>query len=275
MSLLQFVLLVLAVWAALSVAMAGAWVLWRRTGNAGWVDTVWTFALGADGLVGALLPVPGADGFTARQGVVAALVALWALRLGLHIARRSRGIADDPRYAKMAAEWGREAPRRMFRLLELQALVSVPLGVAVVLAAWNPLPGLRAQDVLGLAVLAVAIAGEALADRQLRGFAADPRNRGAVCDVGLWSWSRHPNYFFQWLGWVAYPLLAIDLSGAYPWGWPALAAPLCMYWLLTRVSGIPPLEEHMLETRGDAFRAYQARTNVFFPAPPKRERKTA
>ena len=90
-----------------------------------------------------------------------------------------------------------------------------------------------------------------------------------ICDVGLWGWSRHPNYFFEWFGWLAYPLLAIDLGGAYPWGFVALAGPVCMYWLLVHVSGIPPLEAHMLERRRDEFRAYQARTNAFFPAPPR------
>jgi steroid 5-alpha reductase family enzyme len=102
--------------------------------------------------------------------------------------------------------------------------------------------------------------------------AALPRRSGqpqSDCDVGLWGWSRHPNYFFEWLGWLAYPLLAIDLSGAYLWGWAALLGPACMYWLLVHVSGIPPLEAHMLERRRDEFRAHQARTNAFFPAPPR------
>jgi hypothetical protein len=92
---------------------------------------------------------------------------------------------------------------------------------------------------------------------------------GKVCDAGLWGWSRHPNYFFEWFGWLAYPLLAIDFSGVYPWGFAALLGPACMYWLLVYVSGIPPLEAHMLERRRDEFRAYQARTSAFFPVPPR------
>ena len=108
-----------------------------------------------------------------------------------------------------------------------------------------------------------------LFDEQLRRFRDDPANKGKICDAGLWKWSRHPNYFFEWLGWLAYPVLAIDLGGHDPWGYVALAAPLCMYWLLVYVSGIPPLEEHMLAKRGDAFRKYQMTTNVFFPGPPK------
>ena len=104
--------------------------------------------------------------------------------------------------------------------------------------------------------------------------ARDPGNRNRICDVGLWGWSRHPNYFFEWFGWLAYPLLAIDSGGGYPWGWAALAGPACMYWLLVHVSGIPPLEAHMLEYRRDEFRAYQARTNAFFPAPPRASKRS-
>jgi steroid 5-alpha reductase family enzyme len=108
-----------------------------------------------------------------------------------------------------------------------------------------------------------------VADRQLKAFVADPKNKGKVADTGLWSYSRHPNYFFEWLGWFAYVLIALDVFGAYGW-WPlALLAPAMMYWLLVHASGIPPLEEHMLRSRGEAFRAYQARVNAFFPGPRK------
>jgi steroid 5-alpha reductase family enzyme len=101
----------------------------------------------------------------------------------------------------------------------------------------------------------------------LRRFRAEPANRGHICDSGLWSWSRHPNYFFEWVGWLAYPLIAIGPT--YSWGWLALAGPACMYWLLVYVSGIPPLEEHMQEVRAEAFREYRARTSKFFPSPPR------
>ncbi len=265
MTVSAFLLTVACVALALGAGMTAAWLAWRRTGNSGWVDTVWTFSVGAVGLAGALLPPTGAAALESRRAMVGAFAVIWALRLGLHIARRTRGITDDPRYARLAEGWGADAPRQMFVLLQKQALVSIPLGTAMVLAAANPEPGLRLQDWLAVAVMAVAIVGEATADRQLRRFAVDPANRGKVCNLGLWRWSRHPNYFFEWFGWLAYPLLAI---GAWEWGWVALAAPACMYWLLVYVSGVPPLEEHMVDTRGDAYRDYQARTSAFFPLPP-------
>lgn len=259
---------------ALSAIMAGAWVVQQRTGNSGWVDTIWTFGLGLVVIVAALASLGSTDA-GARQFVVAGLIAVWSLRLGIHIAGRSAGITDDPRYAELIRGWGADARRQMFWLLQKQALVTIPLAASGLLAAHNPAVDVRLQDWLGVAVLLLAIAGEALADHQLRRFRAEPANRGRVCDVGLWAWSRHPNYFFEWLGWVSYPLIAVDLAGGYPMGWLAITGPVCMYWLLRHVSGVPPLEEHMLRSRGDAYRRYQERTAVFFPARPRSPRTGA
>lgn len=266
MTMMSFIVALLAIAIALCAIMAGAWAVQQRTGNSGWVDTIWTFGLGVVGFVSALAPF---HAIGPRQIIAALMIALWAGRLGLHIAQRSRGITDDPRYAEMAREWGSDAPRQMFWLLQKQAWVTIPLALAVFLAAHNPAFVFRMQDYLAIIVMAIAILGEGLADRQLRAFKADPANKGRVCDAGLWAWSRHPNYFFECLGWLAYPLLAIDLAGSYGWGWLTLLAPACMFWLLVYVSGIPPLEAHMLRSRGPAFRDYQARTSAFLPLPPK------
>ena len=273
MSAYQFAIVFIAVSAALSAVMSGAWLAWRGTKNSGWVDAIWTFGLGAIGVVAALTPFLLFAELTARQAILAVLIALWSARLGLHIAQRTAGVTDDPRYARLLRDWGVNAPKQMFWLLQKQALVSIPLALAMALAAFNPLPGLRLQDWLGVLVLLIGIGGEAISDFQLRRFCADPANQNHICSAGLWGWSRHPNYFFEWFGWLAYPLFAIDFGGGhawpYPWGFAALAGPLCMYLLLVHVSGIPPLEAHMLERRHDEFRAYQARTNAFFPAPPR------
>src|SRR3569623_1002032 len=172
---------------ALSLAdlMAFAWVVQQRTGNSGWVDTIWTFAIGLVGASSALWPLAG-EGPNARQWLVAGLVAVWSLRLGIHIAIRTAGISDDPRYAAFAAEWGLNAPRRMFIFLQNQALGAVPLVFAIFVAAHVPEPTLRAQDFLGAAILLIGIQGEAVSDAQLLRFRQDPSNKGKVCDVGLW-----------------------------------------------------------------------------------------
>jgi steroid 5-alpha reductase family enzyme len=267
MSLLQLAIFAAVMGAALSAVMAVAWRVQELSGNTGWIDVFWTFGLGAVSLLASLVPAGGGPWPHARQILVAALVALWSLRLGWHILMRTRAVGDDPRYRQLLAQWGVGAARRMFWQLQSQAAVSLVLALSIVLAARNPHPGLRIQDLLGMAMLIGGIVGEAVADHQLRRFKANPASRTSVCDTGLWRWSRHPNYFFEWLCWLAYPLIAIDLSGYSPHGWLAVAAPACMYWVLVYVSGLPPLEQHMLRTRGEAFRAYRARTRAFFPIP--------
>ncbi len=252
---------ILAIAAALSAIMTGAWLIQRATGNSGWVDTAWTFGLGLVG-IGAALFLPPHD-FPPRELAVAFLIALWAARLGVHIAARTAKITDDPRYAKLAEGWGEDAPRRMFFFLQQQAFGSVPLALAVYLAAKNPTPMMRWQDYLGFAIVLVAIVGEAIADWQLRQFQKNPANRGRILDSGLWAFSRHPNYFFQWFGWLAWPAIAIGVG--YPFGWLALIGPAVMYWVLRYATGVPHLEAHMERTRGAAFDEYRRRTNVFFP----------
>jgi steroid 5-alpha reductase family enzyme len=250
--------------AGMSVIMAVAWLIERRTGNSGWIDVTWTFGVGGTALAAALLPF-GAGPWE-RRLLVAAMALAWALRLGLHIASRTRGITDDARYAKLRQDWGADASRQMFRFLQIQAAASVPLAMGVVLAAHRPGP-LGWQDALGLFVFAGGWAGGTIADRQLAAFVADKDRTKPVCDVGLWRYSRHPNYFFECVLWASYAVMALALTG-HPFGWFALAAPAFMTLLLTRISGIPPLEEHMLRKHGAAFAAYQARTSAFIPWPP-------
>ena len=118
-------------------------------------------------------------------------------------------------------------------------------------------------DAAGLAVFAVSMVGESIADRQLARFRADAANRGQVCEAGLWRYSRHPNYFFEWLHWWAYVLFGY---GSPSW-WVTLAGVVLMYLFLTRVTGIPHTERQALASRGDAYRRYQQQTSAFFPLP--------
>ncbi len=254
--------------ACLSLTMAGAWLVALRTGRSGWIDAIWSFATGAFGAAAALWPFAGNE-ITPRQILVALLALVWSLRLGIHIATRTARSGNDPRYKQLREEWGNAFRIRLFWFLQIQALAALVLALSIMIAAHNPAPGLKILDLLGVAILIVAVVGEAIADRQLSGFRSEPGNKGKVCDVGLWGMSRHPNYFFEWLGWSAYAVIAIDLAGPYAWGWLALAGPLLMYWLLVHASGIPPLEAHMMRSRGNAFRKYQQRVNAFWPGPQK------
>jgi steroid 5-alpha reductase family enzyme len=197
------------------------------------------------------------------------MATVWALRLGLHIAERTIGGREDVRYARLREQWGQTYPARMFGFLMIQAAAAWVLGLAMLVAARNPSPGLGWGDAIGVLLLAVAVIGEGVADWQMRRFRRDPRNKGRVLQDGLWAWSRHPNYFFQFLGWLAYPIIALVPPDSPFVGVVATAAPALMYWLLAYVSGVPPLEREMLASRGAAWRAYQARTSAFFPLPPR------
>jgi steroid 5-alpha reductase family enzyme len=242
---------------AMALVMGFAWVWQRRTGNAGWVDVFWTFGLGAAGVAVALSAGRGPRGV-----VVAVLVAVWASRLGLYLVARTRRGPEDARYARFRRDWGDRFESRLFAFLLIQAAAAALLLPPVALAASSPRPP-GWPDAAAVAILVVAVTGEHLSDRQMHAFRGVPENHGKVCDFGLWGLSRHPNYFFEWLHWLAYPVLAI---GA-PWGWVALIGPAFMYVLLVHVSGIPPLEAQMLRSRGEAYRRYQARVSAFIPWP--------
>ena len=259
--------LFLAVAALLSLAMGAAWLAVARGAKSGWVDAVWSFLMGAAGVAAALAPVQGWEGDPLRRAVVATLAGIWSLRLGLHIVARTTGGGEDPRYAALKEEWGEIWKARMFGFLQIQAAAAFLLATTIFLAARNPATGLQWSDLAGMALLAAAVAGEGLADARLARFRRDPANKGKVCDAGLWSVSRHPNYFFQWLGWAGYAVVAIGPVGAWSWGWAALAGPAFMYWLLTRASGIPPLEAYMMRSRGQAYADYRSRVNAFWPGP--------
>jgi steroid 5-alpha reductase family enzyme len=243
----------------LALAMALAWGVRMRSGQSGWIDAIWSGATGLAGIVVALAAAPGG-----RPWLAALLMLVWGGRLAVHIAGRTRGAGDDPRYAEFEREWGADFKRRLFLFLQIQAVASWPLVGAVALAARSGRPFPDALDLVGVVVAAAALAGEAVADAQLTRFRRSS-GRGAICEAGLWRYSRHPNYAFEALFWCAWPLIAFD-----PRWTPsllALAAPLFMYGLLNYVSGVPPLEKHMRASRGAAFDAYARRVNRFFPGP--------
>jgi len=259
--------LLLTVLAFMTLVMATAWVTVKLTRNGGWTDVFWSFGTGLSGVVCALHPIQGLHS-DARQIAVAVLVGAWSLRLGSYLAVRVSQGPEDVRYTRFRQTWGQAFDRRLAQLALVQAPAAALLCLGIRLAAAKPSAELGIAEILALAIFCVAILGEGLADLQMKRFKADPANHGKVADTGLWGWTRHPNYFFEWLVWLTYPVIAVQASG-YPQGWLALAGPAFMYFVLTRTTGVPPLEQAMLASRGDAYRAYQARVPTFFPRPPK------
>jgi steroid 5-alpha reductase family enzyme len=273
----ELVLLILGLLAALVGVMAVAWIVQRAARDTGWVDVFWTLGSGAACVAAALWPLPSDQALPERRWLVAALAGVWSLRLGLYIAVRvGRAAEEDSRYRALRETWGAAYQRRLLPFVLVQAPVGAVLALAAALAARAPGSELGLRDMAALAIGILAIAGESLADAQMSRFRKDPANHGRIMDEGLWGLSRHPNYFFEWITWWAYPVLALDPSR--PVTWLSLGAPLVMFLILRFVTGVPPLERSMLARRGRAFAEYQSRVNAFVPGPPRRpapESKTA
>ena len=234
-------------------------------GDGGWTDVVWTLSVGLIGAGAALWPAP--EGAPARQGLAALLIGVWALRLSGYLAvRTARASAPDPRYEGVKKDWGGWG-FKAWAFLMVQAATVVVLVVSIRAAATRPEPGLDWRDGLAVLVVVVAVAGEAVADHQMAAFRRNPANRGRVADTGLWAWSRHPNYFFEWMVWLAWPVMA--LAPVHAASWVTLPAPILMWWLLNHGSGVPRLEALWLNTRLEAYRDYQDRVSRFLPLPPR------
>ena len=256
---LWIVLVALAV--GLALWMTIAWAVVVRSGRSGFADTFWSSGVGIAGLAAALVPLDD-TGFSLHRLVVAVLVGFWALRLATHILRRTLGGGDDPRYAELKRQWGDAYRQQLLVFLLIQAGAGFVLAASVLVVA-NAAPQSAWLDVLAAAVSVAGLWGEAISDRQLRQFASDPANKGKVSDAGLWGLSRHPNYVFAWLFWLGIAVFGLVLPPAV--SWLGLAAPVMMYVLLRHVSGVPPLEAHMLRSRGEAFRRYAERVPAFWP----------
>ena len=256
-------LLLLFALAAACAAFALLYLVARRLDNYGIVDVAW--ALGFAPL--AAFYGHFAGGAFPRRVLVTVMGVLWSLRLGGYLARRVLGHlhTEDGRYQQLRREWAANFGPKMFRFFQFQALVLVALSVPFLLAAQNPAPALHPLEYAAAALWLLALLSEAVADTQLARFTRDPANRGRVCTTGLWGWSRHPNYFFEWLVWVAFALLALTA----PAGWVALYAPALMLFFLLKVTGVKYTEDQLLRSKGEAYRAYQARTSAFVPRPPR------
>ncbi len=251
--------LILLATLGLAVAFALVFLLARRIDNYGIVDVAWSYAFAGLAAFYAL----AAGGWPVRRALIAALACIWSLRLGTHLAVRVFGHhpVEDGRYLVLRQRWAGNLTWEMFKFFQFQALSVVVLGAAFLCASINPAPQLSAWEIAGAILWLIALTGEALADWQLAAFKRHPANRGKVCDVGLWRYSRHPNYFFEWLVWVAFFVFALGSL----WGWVAIIGPASILWLLLRVTGIPMNEEQNLRSRGDAYRRYQATTSRFVP----------
>ncbi len=246
--------------------MTNTYFVGRHIDNFSVVDPIWSLGFTPIVILYSVL----APGDPVRRFAVFLLVALWSLRLGSHLfARWQKHLPhEDVRYARLREEWGPRTGRRMFGFYQLQGFLQVVLALPFLLACLDPKRGtgplgLGPFQWAGVVLVLGGIVGESIADRQLARFRADPARRGQVCRDGLWSLSRHPNYFFEWLVWVGFATFALPS----PFGWVGLLSPVAMWHFLVNVTGIPMTEELSVKSKGDAYREYQRTTNAFFPWP--------
>jgi steroid 5-alpha reductase family enzyme len=237
------------------------WLVSVKIKNYGLLDVAWSYGVA---LLAPLYAWMG-DGWPLRKWLGLALGAAWSLRLGTYILVRviKHHPAEDERYQTLRARW--PGPGMFLCFFQLQAVLVVIFALPFLILSFHTRPEVGLLECLGWALAVISLIGESLADAQLKRFKQLPSNRGKVCAVGLWRYSRHPNYFFEALIQVAFCLMAWSA----PYGWVTLLNPLLMLYFLLRVTGIPLTEEHALRSKGEAYRQYQRTTNALIPWPPK------
>ena len=255
--------LMLIGWLIMAIVMTLLWFWQKRKSNAGIVDVAWSF--GTAGICA--LFAYGASGDVSRRILIATLAGIWGLRLGFHLLHRVTTETEDGRYASLRSRWGDKAQPYFFIFFQVQAawtlLFAFPLLIAANNAAMFPIW----SDFVGIGIWIISVTGESIADMQLARFRSNPSNKGQVCQVGLWAYSRHPNYFFEWIHWFAYIFLGLYA----PYAWLTLFGPIVMLLFLFKVTGIPYTEMRALQTRGEKYREYQRTTSVFILWPRKQK----
>jgi steroid 5-alpha reductase family enzyme len=245
------------------IFFASVWLFSYRINNAGFVDVAWAFAFSLVAVLALLLARPP----TVPGALLAGMIMLWSVRLGGHLLHRVAGHhpIEDGRYQTLRQAFPKNTWLMFFGFFQAQAILVLILAYPLLLVVTTGPTKLHPLHLLGFVLWLIAWVGESLADRQLAAFRANPANRAKTCRSGLWAWSRHPNYFFEWLVWVAWFLYALPS----PLGWLAITGPILMLIFLFRVTGIPATEAQSLRSRGADYRNYQLTTSAFFPWPPK------
>ncbi|MCB1142832.1 MAG: DUF1295 domain-containing protein [Leptospiraceae bacterium] len=247
-------------WFAVALFMTILWYIGKKIQNYAIVDVGWTIALV---ILSSIYSILG-DGWLPRRILIGGMVGFWGLRLGgyLLFTRILGGHGEDQRYVAFRKDYGDKVDQKFFtNIFQFQGLLDLVLAIPFLLIAMNPIPEFTYYDFIGLGIFLIAIIGEGIADNQLHTFKKKPENKGKNCEVGLWYYSRHPNYFFEWLTWISYGVISLGSE----YGYLGFLSAILMYIFLTKFTGVPMTEKYALEKRGDVYREYQKSTSPFIP----------
>ncbi|MBB2144019.1 DUF1295 domain-containing protein [Pedobacter sp. LMG 31464] len=244
---------------ACCIIMFLVWLWAKKIENAGVVDVFWALNFPVITVITFFL----SEGFGTRKLLICGMFLIAELRLGIHLWRRVIGHLNEEegRYEQLRKEWGKDANRNLLFFFQFQAISNVILAFPFFIISANKSTAISILEYIGLAIWIISFFGEMIADNQLAAFKKDKNNKGKVCDRGLWYYSRHPNYFFEWLTWMAYFVFAL----ATPWGILAIISPAIILYLLLKVTGVPNNEEQNLRSKPLAYKKYQETTSAFFP----------
>lgn len=232
------------------------WLFCVQKRNAGIVDLGW----GVGFILTMLSFFALGDGSLSKTLVLLIMVAVWGGRLTWFLFRRFDIDKEDPRYAHMRLKWGEEHSDFKFLILFVfQGVLITVLSLPFLLVSCCPEELWTGWEILGIFVWALGVLGEHFADEQKLKF-KESGGQG-ICKIGLWRFSRHPNYFFDWVVWLGFAFYAFPA----PFGILGFISPALMYYLLRYVSGVPLAESLHLEKQGDSYREYQNTTSEFFP----------
>ncbi|MCU4419351.1 DUF1295 domain-containing protein [Acinetobacter bereziniae] len=248
------------------VIMLLCWLIVSYNNRAGLVDVAWSFCIALNVMLAGFLLDTAPLSVRIFIGLSSSI---WFLRLTWHLFRRYwHETEEDRRYANMRRAMGQ------FKHLGFLAFFMFQAGLALLFSypmlsllsspktQWNE--WIYWAQIAAALVMLLAFIGESTADQQLYRFKQNPNNQGQTMDQGLWKYSRHPNYFFEWLHWFAYPILGLAAGLYLLWIYPLL-----MWVFLYYITGIPFSEQQALRHRGQNYRDYQKRTSMFIPWQPK------
>jgi steroid 5-alpha reductase family enzyme len=244
--------------------MVLGWVASLMARNVTVVDSLWGLGFVLIAWTTFLL----SNGFNGRNTLVALLVTVWGLRLSIYLTLRNWGAGEDPRYG----QWRKKSGRRfwlisLFKVFILQAVFLWAISLVLQIGQLSPEPPrFTWWDFIGALVWLVGFLFEAVGDWQLAHFKSDPSNSGKVMDRGLWAYSRHPNYFGEFLIWWGFYGMTLSTPG----GWWTVICPLIVSVVLLKMTGIPLTETTTKRSR-PGYSDYIERTSAFFPWFPKKE----